>query len=234
MACTNITDEGGVELVTESGVSIVTEDSVCPDVVVNVYTTQILYNGKTLSLTRPPYYVHIDPFLPRTVNRTLTGVTETLRHPRLSVAVGLAFRPASDSYERMRCDTFFQWAQRGGAFRIILDSSKASSTTLSGAASSGATLLSLASASGIIVGNIYAVIGGPNYQLVQVVNISSNNVTLATGLDAPFPAGSVFRDWLLWDGILQDSDAHSPINDLVSTHRQDSFDWTLEFAEATP
>jgi hypothetical protein len=134
----------------------------------------------------------------------------------------------------VRCDNVWQWLQHGNTFRIVLDSSKNVSTTLNGIASAGATVIAVANASGITAGNIYAIVGGPYYQLVQVASVSSNNVTINDALDVSFPSGSVFRDWLLWDGILQDADARTPFQELIATHRPGSFDWSLDFVEATP
>ena len=222
---------GVIEVFTGSGAG-----GAAPDIVIVSGISKILYNGKTITLTRPPFQVHIDPYLQRTVNVTLTGVVETIRRPRVDVMVRVGFRPSTSQRERVQVDNVWQYIQQGGSFRVIIDSDKTVSTTLSAQAAAGVLTFAVSNPSGITQGQTYALVGGPNYQAVIVDSVAGSNVTVRDALDFTFPSGSVFRDWLLWDGVIADPQARTPIIDRVDIRpmTENCFDWILEFLEATP
>lgn len=199
--------------------------------------SQITYNGKTITFAGPPTAQGprapsdwlIDPFLPRTINATLTGIVETIYHPRIDVRVSTTWAQIIDAALRVQLDNFWQWIQQGNSFRFVLDTAHAVKTTISNQEAVGSTSIQVASASGITAPRQYVIVGGPNYQVVNVTNVSGTDITISPGLDFVFAAGSTFRDRYLWDAKLRNADSPCPIHDINLSEGR--FDFSLAFIE---
>lgn len=195
-------------------------------------TAQLIYNSKTINLPKAANSIFIDPFVPRTTNTTLTGDTEIVYLPRVDVRVRATFPPfATNNTTRLALHEWWQWAQKGGQFRFVFDSTKTVKTTLSAQEAAGQTVLSVTSTSGFVIGQQYVIVGGPNYQLVQVSNVGASDITVTSSLNATFASGSVVRDQYLWDGIIRDRDQHCPIKDLFDPEVFGTHTFTLDFYE---
>jgi hypothetical protein len=189
---------------------------------------RLTYNSKTIDL---PAFENIDinAFIEREINRSLTRDVETIVHPAPDIHVRVNWYWDTTSGLREQLENWWQWAQRGNAFRFVVDSAKTVKTTLSAQEAAGQTVLSLTSVSGISAGN-YVLIGGPYYQLVTVTSVGASDVTINSALDYTFPSGSVFRDEYLWDGIIRDKDQRSPIV-YTPLNKKDAFEFHLDFCE---
>ncbi len=172
---------------------------------------RITYNGKTIdfpaaTMNVKPFEKEIQPAPPRTVNRTLTGDTETVLLPRVDNRIHFAWRIGTDQTVRVQLENLRQWALQGNAFRVVMDSAKTVKTTLVGVFSAGSASVKVANPSGITSASRYVLrgIGSPNYQLIIVGSVTASTVNLQspTTLDFSFASGDVFRDEYLWDGIL--------------------------------
>jgi hypothetical protein len=176
--------------------------------------TVLVYNGKTITLPRPPQTWNISAGPPSTVFRSRTGVVKTTLAPRVDCFVHAEFNAIPFNL-RLAVDNWWTWAQEGNAFRLNFDDAHTVSTTLNGThgfgTGSGTYTLLVTSATGIVAGRQYVIRGGPHYQLVTVTNVSGLDVTIDTVLDFDFPGGSLFRERYMWDLILRDSAASSPI-----------------------
>lgn len=193
-------------------------------------TARITYNGKNIDFVKPNA-IYIDPFVPRIVNATLRGDTETVFLPRVDVHVQVNFTKNKDAALRAQIHAWWQWAQQGNPFRFVLDTTKTVKTTITGQEAAGQTVLTVASPTGIMNGQQYVLIGGPNYQLVTVSGISGSDITISSSLDFTFAAGSVFRDQYLWDGIIRDAEQHTPIRDLFDPEPPGTWEFNLDFFE---
>lgn len=191
---------------------------------------RITYNSKTIDLDKPRA-IYIDPFVPRTINTTLTGDTEIVYLPRVDVNVRATFAKETSSTLRLQLHEWWQWAQKGGQFRFVFDTAKTVKTTLSAQEAAGQTILSVTSVTGFVAGQQYVVIGGPNYQLVQIDSVGASTITITSSLNATFASGSVVRDQYLWDGIIRNRDQRTPIRDLFDPELFGTFEFTLDFFE---
>lgn len=193
----------------------------------------IVYNGKIIFLPTYPSEFRVSPVPPRTVNYSLNGDVETILQPRLELEVYVSFPPIESRPLRAAIDNWWQWAVRGNSWLFMFDHTRDVNTTLALPAVAGATTLFIARIDDIRVDGVYALCKRNLYQLVKVatIDIGTFTVTLVNSLDYDFPTGSVFRDQFLWEGCVVESEAKSPIKDLV-LHPRELFELNLEFYQA--
>lgn len=197
---------------------------------------RITYGSKVIDLPGREFEFYVDAFIPRTVNTTLTGVVETLRIARVDVRVKASWRHLEPTL-RVQLDNWWQWAQQGNVWRLVLDSAKNVKTFLVQSASVAQSTVLVADPGGITAGQDYVLVGGANYQMVTVSTVSGNAITLGS-LDYSFASGAVFRDRYLWDAVITDAGARAPIQDLLESPSPASpglhrFNLMLEFREWT-
>ncbi len=198
--------------------------------------SSIVWNDKTILLPNPSRsgsdeYFGVYPLVPRKTNVTLTGRTETLIQPRSNVGIKMRWNVINQEVldkfgigtttARMRTEIVncWQWMQSGGDVSIALYSDRTVYTTLGGSppvgANAGDTILTLMDISGIVIGQRYALLGGPRYTEVEVIAIDATlkQVTVHSNLDFAFAPLSLFRDQFFWHAIILDDAAPSPIED---------------------
>jgi hypothetical protein len=171
---------------------------------------RLTYNSKTIDFTALPYRLNVSPTVPRTVNRSITGVSEIIALPRVDIDVTMSFRIIDSILLRYQFDNWWQWAQRGSAWTFAADSAKVVDTTTTANAAAGATSVAVTSATGITIGQTYKLMTGPYYQLVTVTNVVSLTITV-NSLDTAFVSGAVFRDQYYFRGLIPDA-SPTPIN----------------------
>ncbi len=182
---------------------------------------RLTYNAKTIDFTGLPFGFRAVPLVPRTINQSITGVTEILTLPRVDIEIQSQFRPETSASKRVQFDNWWQWAQQGNAWTLALDSSKVVDTTITADAAAGATSVVVASNSGIVSGQTYKLMVGPYYQLVTVSGIAGTTISLATtSLDSIFLSGAVFRDQYFFRGVIRDPQATSPVQDVEADELQ--------------
>lgn len=215
-----------------------------------VLQSMLQWNNKTLLLPLPlgagdDYRLGVYPLRPRTVNQTLTGRTETLGQPRMQTGVeaywsiindALLAREGIDSTAvslRTKLNNWWQCAQQGMDWSFAVFANRVVYTTLGGSpvqgASAGDVVLTVADPDGIFAGNVYVLTAGPNYQEVEVVDVTGNQATIADSLDFDFSPGALFRDVFFWHGAILDTSAKSPIEDKAPPFGQ--FELKIEFTE---
>lgn len=201
-------------------------------------TSRITYNSKTIDLGRAPQVLRVDARVPRVINTTLSGINEVITLPRVDVHVHIEIPQINSALLRMQMEDWWQWAQRGGSWSFAKDSSKTVSTTLTGVSNAGATLAVVSSATGIVNGQQYVLIDGPNYAVVTVLSQASTSITLTGAIDVAFGIGARFRDLAFWNGIIRNSDADHPCVDHAANDPSGQlfpiqhFDVILDFFEA--
>lgn len=188
-------------------------------------TGRITYNSKTIDVSADE--IIIDPFLPKRIHRTLTGAQETVYEPRMDVRITAHFRKHTDAAKRLAVFEWWQWAQQGNSFRYVKDTTKTVKTTLSASEAAGQTVLSVSSTSGFVQGQQYVIVGGPNYQLVQIASIGISDITVTSSLNATFASGSVVRDQYLWDLVLCDANQHTPLENHFNPETDGT--WSFSF-----
>lgn len=205
-------------------------------------SSRIIYNSKTIIFPRPPEELQTQVILPKVINTSITGDTEHIIRPRVDVLVQAKFFIDANASLRAQLESFWRWAQAGNAFTFALSSDKTVNATLSGSEAAGQTVLSLTSTSGVVAGQFYVLKSGPYYQAVRVTAVNTsvsplvNDVTIDSALDYTFPAGTRFRSWHFFSGVIRDSNARSPFRDRPAglphgTNGPDHFDFNLEFYE---
>lgn len=166
----------------------------------------ITYNAKTIVLQEEPLKGSFgyEALPPRTVNTALAGSTEVITIPRCDVTISGRFYvdeaslvPALENWQ--------QWALQGNAWTFAYDGDQTASTTLNGAQSAGASTVTLASVTGIRIGDRYAMKDGPFHQVVTVESISGSVVTIVGTLDNAFATASIFRDQYFISGEIRKS-----------------------------
>lgn len=196
----------------------------------------ITYNSKTITLPLKEFDLIVRPSVTRRSNTTLTGAVETLRAPRMDIKVSANFRLIQDAAVRSQLQNWWQWAVRGGAWVLSLDSARTVNTTLSGAEAAGQTVLSVTSTTGISTGQYYKIIDGPNYMTVRVDSIGAGTVTVSSAIDVAMGSGAIFRDEYYFPGVIRDDNAECPIRDVESGKYNPfpltRFEFTPEFYEA--
>ncbi len=205
--------------------------------------SRIIYNSRAIDLGVAPQELQAVAQIARIVNTTLTGRSEVVYLPRMDVAVRVIYRDLCDASTgvdaaalRVKLENWWQWAQKGLPWAYALDSSRTVQTTLAGAASAGATSVTVASATGIASGRNYVLTSGADYQMVYVTNVAGAVLTLSVGLDFDFSGGAVFRDAYYWPAIIRNADQESPIVDAeadrAAGRRGEYFDLNLFFFES--
>jgi hypothetical protein len=169
---------------------------------------------KTISLSKPRLFIN-DPFIPREIQVSLTGDTETILYPRMDIKIRAEFSESRDQSLRRNITNWWQWAQRGNPFKFAFDSNKkVMTTTTAGAEIVGDVAVDVISDTGITVGQQYVIQADNYYQLVTPTFISAGNITIDDPLNTGFPPFAVFRDQFYWSCIIRDPDQRSPIEDL--------------------
>lgn len=135
---------------------------------------------------------------PRALRRQHTsdgGKTESLfRFRRDEIEAELA--DFTDDAFRDALDAFWAYASRGEVFAFAFDRDDTVDTTLTVAASKGATTITVASTTGILPDTKYrlrSAAGGLNEETVEVQSVSSPNVTLKAGTKFAYAIGDIFR-----------------------------------------
>ena len=201
---------------------------------------RITYNSKTIDLSSDrPIRRNVDVRVPRSVQTTVTGASETLTVPRVDVHVQIEFRQIDSESLLRALDNWWQWAQQGNSWTLTLDNTRMVSTTLTTMELAGDTSISVASATGITTGQYYVMVGGPNYQMIEVTGVAGTGITIGSSLDYDFASGSKFRDPYYWDGIIRNPNQNSPI-EFVGAGQDGGQSWPpkrfnlhLDFYEAT-
>lgn len=179
-------------------------------------TCRLSHGAKTIDLAAPivnSFFVDVGP--PRTVQTTLTGISEVITLPRVDIRVRAEW-PIMDSVSLLASlRNWAQAAQRGEAWTLALDSAKTVDTLLSLGAAAGDTTLYAVEPVGLTAGQTYKLIDGPNYQLVTIASVSGDLVTLTAALDSAFGAGAILRDQFYFRGVLRE-DRSLPIRLLGS------------------
>jgi hypothetical protein len=175
----------------------------------------------------------VEPNPLHTFDMAEDGNARTTLYARMDILVRGLFR-VIDNNPNLRVDlmNWWQWALHGYGWYITLDASRSVDTTLTG--NSSGTTLTVTDATGIIIGQIYKLIYGYGYALVEVANVSGNTITLTRSLDVTFPAGTKFRDQNFYRGVIANRNASNPIVDLEAPDQQFPQGWfsvELEFEE---
>lgn len=169
---------------------------------------------KTITLSKPRLFVN-DPFVPREIQVSLTGDTETILYPRMDIRIRVEFSESRDSSLRREITNWWQWAMRGNPFTFAFDSTKTvMTTTTAGAELVGDTAIDVVNDTGVTNGQQYILQADNFYQLVTINTHSAGNITITDALNTGFPPFSVFRDQFYWNCIIRDPDQRSPIEDL--------------------
>lgn len=176
----------------------------------------ITYNSKTITLTEKPFVHRVTPSVSKHANTTLSGAVETILIPRMDIQVHLEFRTIDSAALRVQIDNFWQWASQGNSWTIALDGSRTVNVVTTSNLAAGISTIPLSSVVGIVAGRTYAMIDGPNYQIVTVSSVGGSSVDIDTGLDAAMGSGTLFRDQFYFPSIIRDDNPPSPIQDIAS------------------
>ena len=176
----------------------------------------------------------VDPVVPKTVNTTMAGSSETITEPRLDVRVSARWKLNDDDI-RSALENWWQYAQRGNSWTFAYDANKTVSTTLSSGASQGDGSVVVTSATGILNGQQYVILDGAIYQLITVEGISGTTISFAGTLDSAISNGATFRDRYFFNGELRGR-IGNPFQDefIKGNDRQKPFyGFALDFFEAS-
>ncbi len=199
-------------------------------------TPVITYNSKTITFTERPVKRQVEVRIPRSIQTTISGASEVLSQPRVDVNVRVELQAVSSPSLLRALENWWAWAMQGNDWTMTLDSTRTVYTSLTTQHAAGATVLMVASASGITTGNYYVVLGGPSYQVIDVVSIAGTGVTIGSALDFQFPSGSIFRDHYYWHGMIRDPNQQRPIEFMdqgQGYYPPQLFNLHFEFYEAT-
>lgn len=188
---------------------------------------RLAYNSRWIDFPYQIWRIQDDPIHATLRNQSASKVEELL-NVSVDQVVDLAWRwftNANDATLKRNLRQWFEWAQQGGAWYIALDNGQTVLTTLSAAASAGATTVTVTSAMGIIVGKLYVIRSATKYQLVKVSAISSTTITLTEALDFDVASGDRFRSEQYWQGRLVNNT--NPIVEMPPLH----YDFNLTFRE---
>lgn len=166
---------------------------------------QITYNGRTINFPWGHYTLQDDPLHNALVNRSASGIVETL-NVNVENLINVAWRlfenaNTTDATFKRNMEQFFQWAQKGNAWKLALDSSDTVLTTLANDAAAGAGSIVLTSATGVVAGRQYVIRNTTDWQVIKVNSIAgAPTITLVETLDFAFLAGDRFRSRQYWPG----------------------------------
>jgi hypothetical protein len=169
----------------------------------------IIYNGKTITLSKIPYKLSIEDQPQVLNNRSASGIAETLlvrTDTRIEWAArNFRNRDTTDATLKRQLRQWIVWASMGKAWNLAIDSTDAVLTTSSGAIAAGASFISLTSLTGIVANNLYVLRDAMHLELVKVTALNSpgaGQVTLAETVNFTYPSGARFRSERYWPGRL--------------------------------
>jgi hypothetical protein len=193
----------------------------------------LTYNGKTITLGKPPLRIACSAAPPRTVTTTITGEQKTVTLPRVDALWRIEWPVIEDAAVRTELENFWSWAVQGNTWTLALDSTKTVNTTFSGAEAAGQTVLSITLLTGITNAQVYKICDGPNYELVTVSTSGGGTVTVVSAINLAYGSGAIFRDRFYFVGMIRDPGARSPITDVsqIATMGPARFQLILEFYE---
>jgi hypothetical protein len=180
----------------------------------------IYYSGQTIQLSRTPRIWHIDAHMTATINKTRLGRVEVITTPRPDIHVTGEFPIEDSAALRAQLHNWWQYVLRGGVSAIALDSNSRCDTYLTVAANPGALSLTIANGVDVVVGRVYKLFHGPNFQWIRVTQKSGTapcTISLATGIDHKFGAvlgACVVRDQNFHFIQIRDSKPGCPIIDV--------------------
>jgi hypothetical protein len=193
----------------------------------------ITYNSKTINFPDRAYRLQIDSPRHMTSNRSASGFAEDLKI-RADVQVDVGFRwfpNASTSDFKRQLKQWHVWAQEGRAWNFGIDSTDTVFTTLSASAAAGATVLSLATMTGVAVDGLYIVRNTLDLEVVKVTALNTpgaGQVTIADPLNFSYFLGDRFRSERVWPGRLLSNE--NPIVDHPAPNHI-FWDFELRFSE---
>lgn len=169
-------------------------------------SVQLSYNSKVITIPKTHYRFLSDDSGTSLINRSASGLVETLNvSPSAMISIG---------WQNFICDNathitlkrnlaqWFQFAREGGDWTLALDSSEVANTATAVASTSTATLLTLASTSGINTNGQYVLRSKAHMDLVKVTSVTATQVGLAESVNYAYAAGSRFRAQMFWPGKL--------------------------------
>lgn len=166
--------------------------------------------AKTIDL---PYFIYrtLPPDYPRVTlsNRSASGIVETLTvrtDAVMDIAVrNLLRRDAAHITLKRQIKQWEQWAQNGSAWTLALDSTNTVNTTITNSPAADATVVTVASATGIVAGREYVLRNEFDLEVVKVTGIAGLDLTLTEPLNFAFFAGDRFRAEMFWPARLMDN-----------------------------
>jgi hypothetical protein len=193
----------------------------------------LFYHGKDIAFPNNPWRWQAAPSPLRTIDLAEDGTTRTVLYNRLDIPVSGAFPVIDNANLRASLHAWWQWALHGYGWQIALDGSKVVNTTLT-TPSTGSSF-EVADTSDITAGDIYKLLSGYMYQLIQVVTVVGAVVSVTPDLDLTFPVGTKFRDQNYYPAIIREENPRCPIIDVDSSEAQTMpqarFRFELEFYE---
>jgi hypothetical protein len=202
------------------GVSVVVTPPVIPPYVAGL--PRITYNGNNIDFPVDAYILEIDQQMFGLSNFSASGTEEYLA-VSLEVGVKVTFRGflnANSTHQQLRQDIqqWDIWAQLKLPWTFARDRNETILTTLSAAASAGATTLALTTTASIREGALYVVRSKDVKDLVKVFTVdTTSQVTLTRPLLNSYEAGSRFRSEQFWPCRLEEGYSN-PIIEQPSYH----------------
>lgn len=155
---------------------------------------RIVFNSVNLDFPRPLSDYRIGDAFRGGKNTSDGGVTETVRAGTWD-RVTIAMETFSDAAFFRALVAWWSWAGRGKQYSFAFDRDKVVNATLVNAESVGATVIELASITGIAAG-FYQMISADRLsrEIVEVQSAAAGAATLVAGTKYAYAAGDVFRD----------------------------------------
>lgn len=141
--------------------------------------------------------------------KSAAGIKETLT-VRTDASIDLAFRnllrrDATHITLKRNLKQWEQWAQNGSAWTLALDSTNTVNTTITNSPAADASVITVASAAGIVAGREYVLRNEFDLEVVKVSGIAGLDLTLAEPLNFAFFSGDRFRAEMYWPARLVDN-----------------------------
>lgn len=157
---------------------------------------RIVFDGNNLNFPEQLTRFRPEPRVSRAQHTSDAGKTESLfRFRRDEIEVELA--SFTDDVFRNELVAFWAFASRGELFSFAFDRDDTVDTTIATSpVAKGATVIEVASTTGILDDTNYrlrSAAGGLNEEIVEVLSVSSPNVTLKVGTKFAYAVGDVFR-----------------------------------------
>ena len=105
----------------------------------------------------------------------------------------MSFGNSTDLALHRNLQGWWRHAVQGGVWSFARDRDNVVHTTLSANAAAGASVVTVTSATGIVVGRQYVIRDDVRLQLIEVDEIAGSNITLTEDLLFDFFSGAVFR-----------------------------------------